>query len=222
MFLIKQISARLNASKTRNTASEGSQPQMPEITGIDTAFHTNTHPRETGLSPDAMVETRNGWKRAAEIQIGDELGTFDGGFRPVRDVVRNQTMDVPLIHIPGGVLNCDADVTVLPDQHVLLTGKEAETRFHLPVVLIPALNLVGQMDIEMSRTEAQIDTLTLVFDEEEVIWANTGLLLHCPGLDTLDHAPDAFAIAGPRSLRDHDQTMRPVVPQTQTALPIAA
>ncbi|WP_368188101.1 Hint domain-containing protein [Aestuariibius sp. HNIBRBA575] len=199
------LQIRSNVARTAPVSITKTQPKLTQIATAGRPSQSdlmvpNPHDRQPGLMSGAMVETDCGWKAIEQVQVGDVLCTFDGGLRAVRDIIRDDVPAAQHVHIPGGVLGSDADLTVLPDQYILLTGSLAETRFKLPAVLMEARKLVGEFGIELSRSDATAHATTLVFDEEEVIWANTGLLLHCPGQATVGLTSDAFPLATPQLL----------------------
>jgi DNA integrity scanning protein DisA with diadenylate cyclase activity len=52
--------------------------------------------------------------------------------------------------------------------------------FGSPLVLVPGAALEGWQGIIPDMPDAPLTIVRLMFDEEEVIYANTGALLYCP------------------------------------------
>ncbi len=141
-------------------------------------------PLGTGLIAGTMVETARGWRDVAALRIGDAVQTFDGGLRPVLAVDRavvDPQPDLHLVRVPGGVLGTCGDLTLLSRQMVMLEADDPA----LPdagVVLLPALALVGWQGVTKAPMTARLDVVTPVFAAEEILWANSGALLRCPGV----------------------------------------
>jgi hypothetical protein len=141
-------------------------------------------PLGTGLAAGTMVETAAGWRDVARLRIGDRVQTFDGGLRPVLAVDRATLVpqpDLHLVHVPGGVLGTCGDLAVPSRQLVMLEADDPA----LPdaaLVLLPALALVGWQGVTKAPLKAPVEVITPVFAAEEIVWANTGALLRCPGI----------------------------------------
>jgi hypothetical protein len=141
-------------------------------------------PLGTGLVAGTMVETAQGWRDVASLRIGDRVQTFDGGLRPVRALDRSVVdpqPDLALVRIPGGVLGTCSDLVLLSRQLVMLEACDPA----LPdaaLVLLPALALAGWHGVTKAPMTGRVDVVTPVFAAEEILWANTGALLRCPGI----------------------------------------
>ncbi|SNS45529.1 Hint domain-containing protein [Tropicimonas sediminicola] len=145
-----------------------------------------------------LVETPMGWRPVEELRAGDLVQTFDGGLRRLASVARAPvTSERPLglIHVPGGTLNTCLGLAVLPGTRLLLDLPELALPDQAAggPVLVPAGALVGWRGVTMRRARAGALAVALRFDEEEVVFANTGALVHCPtagqGRDGGDMAP---------------------------------
>lgn len=140
-----------------------------------------------GLIAGTQVETAEGWKTVERVRTGEKVHTYDGGLRPVRRIERTvfgaevrQVFPDGLLMVPGGALdNCDA-FYLLPDQHVLLESVIAAEVLGAPSTLVPAAALEGYRGIMRVMPVDLIEVITLLFDEEEVVFANTGTMMHCP------------------------------------------
>ncbi|QYK41912.1 MAG: hypothetical protein KF887_01860 [Paracoccaceae bacterium] len=146
-------------------------------------------PAASGLIAATLVETRSGWRAAGNLCTGDAVHTLDGGLRRVVAVDRAWMMPVSgaeVIRLPGGAFGNDDSVTLMPGQHLLadLTAEDAAVG-GLPdalAVLLPALAFDGFRGAERRRLIAPVEVITPLFDEEEYVWAASGLLLHCPSM----------------------------------------
>jgi hypothetical protein len=137
----------------------------------------------TGLIAATLVESDSGWRPAGTLRVGDRVHSFDGGLRDIVAVHRDWLMPgtVRLVHVDGGRLGCASDTILLPDQLILIDTWDA-----LPdavVALAPAASAVGAGATFRSML-SPLEVVTLVFDDEEVIYVNSGMLLHCPANET--------------------------------------
>ncbi len=151
---------------------------------------------ETAMFPSAMnrsgfiqgtrVEAADGWRPVESLMRGDAVYTFDGGLREIRAIHREEVRPVRVLNVPGGALDNCAELALLPGQHMLLEAPEAEAAHGSPLALLPAAALAGWRGVEWVNWKARkVEVVTLVFDEEELVWGNSGALFHCP--DTRQH-----------------------------------
>lgn len=140
----------------------------------------------TGLVAGTQVETARGWKRVEQVLTGDRVQTWDGGLQPVTRIERtifgadlSDACPEGLLMVPGGALdNCDA-FYLMPDQHVLLESAIAQEVLGNPATLVPAAAMEGYRGITRVMPVDLVEVVTLFFDDEEVVYANTGALMHC-------------------------------------------
>ena len=143
-----------------------------------------------GLAAGMRVETPHGWRAVETLGAGDRVQTLDGGMREVigathttlsaRDLTRARASGEHPLYVPGGALDTCAGFHLLPGQLVMIDTHHAEAVFGNPLVLVPGAALEGWLGILPDMPEAPLTVVRLMFDEEEVIFANTGALLHCP------------------------------------------
>lgn len=131
------------------------------------------------------VETAAGWRDVAALSAGDALWTFDGGLRPLvaveRQVLSPEAGRMAVL-VPGGLMGACADLMLLSSTGVLLgTG---DRRPKMARALVPARALRALPGVTLRPAGGRIEAVRLVFAEEEAIWANTGVLVHCPRGDT--------------------------------------
>jgi hypothetical protein len=131
----------------------------------------------TGLAAGTLVETATGWTPAESLRIGSGVYTLEGGQRPVlaltRDVLPAGTL---LVRLPGGSFDNCGTLDVLPDQDVVLDHPDGQ------MVRIAARMLVGQRGVTMVRLERDVDRISPLFAEDEVLWTNSGTRLYCAGI----------------------------------------
>ncbi len=153
-----------------------------------------------GMIEGTRVEAADGWRPVESLMRGDAVYTWDGGLREIRAIHREEIRPVRVLEVPGGALcNC-ADMTLMPGQHMALDLPGAEAAFGRPTVLVPAAALAGWRGIEWTNCKARkVEAVTLVFDEEELVWGNSGALFHCPQASQRGAArlvSPFFAVAG--------------------------
>lgn len=134
----------------------------------------------SGLVQGTRVEAADGWRPVETLGRGDAVYTLDGGLKEIREIRRQQVTPGRSLRVPGGALDNCADMTVLAGQHLLLENAHVEASFGAPMALIPAAALAGYRDITWALARESVEVVTLVFQEEEIVWANTGVLMHCP------------------------------------------
>lgn len=182
--------------KETNTA-----PTTPQFLNGTVTTHTNIKPgRDAGMVAGTLVETAAGWRAVELLRVGDHVQTLDGGLQQVRRVERTYYGETRggyaldgVLHVPGGAIgNCDAMV-LMPQQHVMIMSRMAEDLLGVPMVLLPASALDGYRGISRTAVDGLVEAITLGFDDEEIVYANSGVLMQCAGTDrsefftVLDH-----------------------------------
>ena len=173
---------------------------MQDITKLATEYSLVT-PRKGSVIPapvlggivaGTLVEGEFGWRAAESLRVGDRLQTLDGGLARILGIDRRNLApqaERSLIHVPGGVFDACSDLWLVPGQHVLVdTVEEAD---HLgPYVLVPAIALTSTL-ARHTFPEAAVEVITPLFADEEIIFANSGVMLHCPSvIDGAGRYPD--------------------------------
>ncbi len=149
----------------------------------------------TGIPGATLVETAQGWRAAEALRPGDRLATWDGGWRPVLSVRAERLQPSgaeALIRVPGGALDTCRTVWLRAGQHVLIRAPQAAAVLDAEAVLMPAAALTGHRGIAAVPLVAALNVVTLHFAEDEMIFAASGLCLHCaaedgPALRGRDH-----------------------------------
>ncbi len=167
------------------------------ITAAATAVYPQQRvavPVTTGLVAGTLVETKTGWQPVETLRLGDAVQTLDGGLARVlgldRRTLRPEVEAAPLL-IPGGSFDACSDLLILPGQHLLLDTLD-DTVTDAPFALIPGVALQGRAGVRRLPTGQSLHVITPLFADEEVIYANSGVLLHCPGIvDGTNCDPDS-------------------------------
>ena len=145
-------------------------------------------PVSTGLAAGTPVETRHGWRAVETLRPGDAVQTLDGGLACIAAMDRTwllPAMQGAVLDLAGGAFGNCAGLTLLPDQHLLLDLDPTDLTGDLPDalgVLMPAQALDGHRGITRRRVRAPLEVVTLMFAQEELVWAASGVLLHCPAV----------------------------------------
>lgn len=139
----------------------------------------------SGLIAGTLVEGPLGWTPVEDLRIGDAVQSYDGGLVRVLGLDRNwlsPAVGAYLVQLPGGALDNCSDLMLLPGQAILMdTLHDADFPDDI-VVLITASVLEGHLGATRHRIENPIEVITPRFADDEAIFANSGTLLHCPGI----------------------------------------
>lgn len=132
------------------------------------------------LGQDTRLETQAGFINAGDLKTGDAIATLDGGFVHVTGRARLRSTN-QAVSIPAGALgNCSK--IVLPNTaHIGIELPETAER-DAAFVAVPAGSLVGFRRIRPAPFGYE-GGMHLTLASEEMIWAQTGLLLHATGPD---------------------------------------
>lgn len=138
-----------------------------------------------GVSGSTRVAAASGWRSASTLKPGDLVWTFDRGLQPLADLrlrARWQHADGdPRAYIvPEGALANGRDIVLPAHQGLLLECEKASDAMGDPFAVIPVEALDGVVGISVYAPEPDEVLITPVFAGEEVIYIDSGLLLHCP------------------------------------------
>jgi hypothetical protein len=132
-----------------------------------------------------MVETDRGFVQARHIKPGDMVYTLDGGAQEVLSVKQSIPRLTSLVHVPAGALGNDDDLMLPADQKVGLELDAIERLFDVPTAVTKVISLVGYNGISAAMPE-KMARIFITFAEEEMIWAECGMLVHIPAADSAD------------------------------------
>ena len=141
-------------------------------------------PVVTGIVAGTLVETAQGWRDVASLRIGDVVQTLDGGLARIHGLDRRvlqPAAETALIHVPGGCHDACSDLWLVPGQHLLIDTLE-DVAIGAPFALVPALALTSDGLVRRDFPTKAVEVITLLFADEEVVFANSGVLIHCPGV----------------------------------------
>jgi hypothetical protein len=141
-------------------------------------------PVVSGLVAGTLVEGAQGWCRVETLTIGDRVQTLDGGLARILGMDRRQlpvAAETALILVPGGCHDACTDLLLVPGQHVVV-DTFGEVDFGAPFAMMPAVALTTDPRVRRHFPVSRIEIVTLMFADEEVVYANSGVLLHCPGV----------------------------------------
>ena len=141
-----------------------------------------------GILAGTRVASNLGWRVIEALAPGDKVLTFDNGMQTIKEVRREVHMidepSVPQQHwpinVPVGALSNRIELSMLPDQGVVVESDVADEAMDDPFAVLTARHLVGLRGITQSPARMQQEAVTLVFENEEVIYAEGGALIHCP------------------------------------------
>ena len=157
-------------------------------------------PAATGIDGATNLATSDGYKAAREIQVGDQILTFDNGLRTVRSVQKRmtptQTTSLP-IFVPAGAIGNEVDLVVPEHQVLMIENDRAEAMFGDPFVLVRARDLVGYNGISRIVPAQELETVEIEFGNDEVIFGAKGELFFCPvSRETIQHSDIFFEHSG--------------------------
>lgn len=143
---------------------------------------------QSGLLSGTYVASNLGWRPVEALAAGDQVLTFDNGMQTVTDIQR-EVYDAPQAHlsghqrpviVPAQALYNRRDLWLMPEQGLLVESEEFSDAAGDPYVVVPAETLIGLRGIEVASTDETLETTTLAFARDEVIYVEGGLLAHCP------------------------------------------
>ncbi|NBZ88418.1 Hint domain-containing protein [Stagnihabitans tardus] len=133
----------------------------------------------TGLVAGTRVETDCGWRDVTALSRGDRVQTLDGGLARILGLDRREA-EIETLLLPGGYMDACSDLCLLPRQPILVSTLDDPEIGAAPFVLIPA-EALGSLPF-LSRVKQKAEVITPLFADEEVVFANSGVLLRCPGV----------------------------------------
>jgi hypothetical protein len=142
-------------------------------------------PVSGGIVAGTLVEVETGWMAVEDLRIGHLVHTLDGGLKRVLALDRRTlaaNSENALIRVPGGLYDACQDLILDPGQHVLIATLGDRKHGDMPYLMVPAAALTSDPLVCRDRPGMGVEVITPVFAEEEIIFANSGVLLRCPGM----------------------------------------
>ncbi|MEP4625930.1 MAG: hypothetical protein ABJQ34_16615 [Paracoccaceae bacterium] len=128
------------------------------------------------VGPDIYMETQDGWKSAKTLTSKDSVASLDGGFAKILAVHRVHTRQKS-IFVPAGTLGSCADMFLPAHARVVLSAPPGLETMDAPFVSGCISDMIGYRGIRATMFGLR-NTLAFEFEDEEIIWAQTGLMLH--------------------------------------------
>lgn len=137
----------------------------------------------TCFASGTMIRTQKGLRSVETLVVGDMVLTVDNGLQPIRwigschlssEELANSPKFKP-IRIGAGRLGLNtptSDLTVSPQNRILVRSKVAQRMFNADEVLVAAKHLLGFDGIEIVQDMSEIDYFHILFDQHEVILSN--------------------------------------------------
>lgn len=141
-----------------------------------------------GMLASTLVATEMGWLPASDLRPGDRVVSFDNGMVVLRDAAVSRLSTGgghlpraywPLL-VPEQALGNRREMLLLPEQNVLIESDEGEDLFGDPFLLVAASALDGYKGITRVAPAPEMKIVSLRFDDEQVVYANGMVLMHCP------------------------------------------
>ena len=153
---------------------------------------------QDGFLEETHVVSNLGWRRVDDLRIGDKVLTFDNGMRPILELQREtlSLVEAPMprgqwpLLVPQGVVQNRRELHVLPDQGIFVETELVSDAQGDPYVVIPAAALIGYRGVEPVQPMGELTINTLSFAQDEVVYAEGGMLTHCPCARSLMEAPE--------------------------------
>jgi hypothetical protein len=144
-----------------------------------------------GVIAGTKVDTESGWRAVETILPGDRVYTAEGSLRAVAWVDRRYCMSPraangrrSLLLVPVGALLNSNPLFLLPDTNIVFEAPSQQGGAE--IALIPGRELVGFKGITPISSDTPMEVVTLLFSSEEIIWAESGMQVHCPAFDEAD------------------------------------
>lgn len=148
-----------------------------------------------GLMAGTRVASNLGWRAIDALAVGDKVLTFDHGMQEITEIRRaHMWLDAPEsaetlwpVVIPVDALGNREELTLIPDQGVMIESDAAQDMHGDPFAVVTAISLVGLRGIRQRRPMHRVELIAIYFAHDEVIYAEGGALIHCPcDMSTLD------------------------------------
>lgn len=136
------------------------------------------------------IETRDGFAKVEDLQIGDEVRTLDSGYQPVRWVGCSKTKAIGRhapVRIQANTFGTHEEISVSPMHRVMLSETMSEALFGEAEVLAPAKFLLSHDKVSKVETGNDVEYFHMMFEKHEVVNSN-GLMTESffPGGEALN------------------------------------
>lgn len=139
-----------------------------------------------GVAAGTLIATSEGARPVEDLIVGDMIRTFDNGPRAVLAILRHgpalsaieDNCAAHTITVPAGTLGNARPMVMMPDQGIMVGSENARDSMGDPFAVVPVRALEGLCGIHRSAPHQQTEFFTLVFAQDEVVFADGGQLLH--------------------------------------------
>ena len=157
------------------------------------------------FSSGTLIETLRGPVRVENLQVGDQVLTYDNGHKPIRWIGSRRLSNAQLqanSKLKPILIRADAlgagypkdDLIVSPQHRVLVSSVIAKRMFDSNEVLIPANKLLPLNGVEViTDTLDGVDYWHMLFDGHEIVWSNG------TPTESLFTGPEALKAVSPES-----------------------
>lgn len=133
-----------------------------------------------GLVAGTRVETETGWRAIETLHIGESLYTLEGGLARIVAMNRREVLPgEPVVRITGGHFDACCDLWLMPGQDLVLDTMGLSGA---PYACLSAATLAACPGVMRTASPRRVEIVTPIFAEEEAVWAQSGVLLRCPGV----------------------------------------
>ncbi len=170
---------------------------------------------QSGFLSGTLVATDRGWRPIDHLTVGEKVLTFDNGFQMVTEIQRSIIGDangalMPAerpVFVPLGAMGNDRDLTLMPDQGVIMENTDTADPLDDPFVVVPSRALTVCDAVHTLEPDHPLMATLIAFEGDEVVYTEGGLLAFCPRprqiLSEWDHEdPDAYTVLDYRQGRD--------------------
>jgi len=146
-----------------------------------------------GLFSGTLVAVEDGWSPVETLTPGTRVWTFDNGLQTIAEIKARAFAEQgagaglwqDLFVVPAGGLSNEQDLLLLPDVGLLLECENAQDQFGDPFAVLPIAVLEGICGIKRGCEPQQRTLFQVRFEREEVVYIDSGILVHCPIADTM-------------------------------------
>lgn len=126
---------------------------------------------------ETWLDTPKGWLEAKNLKAGQQVARLGGGYATLIYIAQTPLLD-PCVLVPEGSLGASAPLQLPATAHVGYSPP-SPLPYEAPYVALPAGALRGYQGVR-AQTITDQKALLILLEEEEMIWTQTGLLLHAP------------------------------------------
>ncbi len=197
---------------------EGRRDFAEDVVYFSAATHVTGIGPAPSLTPDTPIATPNGYRPIETLKRGDTVLTNTGEVVPVLhridSVVPARGLSKPMI-LRAPYFGLKQNISVAPNQHLVIRGSEVEYLFGHEAVLVPARNLAGAPTADSRYHAGTIRYCQLLLPGHEALDAagTAAESLYIGRIRRKPHllAASRFADLDQATLPDHGKSLYPVL-----------